>query len=326
MIPPAVQRKFESACSDAGGLWDIKLRRLIALFEWFTWEGLADPHFVQELAAEDTYRERLSEMLVAYKLMRSGYELKSDSAGPDFWAYKGEQGFWVEVVTPRPTRIDPDYLAQTGATDEGMLEFPADQVLRRWTQAIDKKVAALLGPREGSPDGKRPGYLHKGIVKATQPYVIAVNGRNLRGKAGIGFNGSSGNPCAVEALFAVGPLHIRFDPIGNGFMRPSLGRSQRASIESPNGSPIPLTTFLDETYAQVSAVWALDIDEDEVLLDPAWPNLERNYFASAGVFNPLAVNPLAVGAFPTFEDWTCNISGDSYQLTHHNRIPFRPSR
>lgn len=320
-IPPAVRSKFERVCGNATPLWDIKLRRLCMAYEWFTGAGLADNHFGQQIADDETYMERLSELLVAFKLMRAGYRLKSSSSGPDLWASKGDHRFWVEIVTPRPTRIDSDYLAQVGSTEDGQLIVPTDQILRRWTQAIDSKAQALLGTR----DGKGLGYLRKGKVQRNEPYVIAVNGRNLRGKAGIGFNGCSMNPCAVEALFAVGPLHFRFDPMGNGYVHPSFGRSQRASIESYNASPIPLTTFLDDDFVQISAVWALDIDEDEVLFDPAWPNLERNYFASAGVFNPLAVNSLSVGVFPTFEDWTCRITGESYQLTHHNRIPFRPT-
>lgn len=320
MVPEGVLARFSAACVN-GPHADLRMRRLCAAYEWFVYEGLADPQFAQCLAAEETYRERLSELLVAYKLMRFGYELRSAPVGPDLWAQKGDIGFWVEIVSPRPNNIDRAYLAQVGSDVDGMLEVPADQVLRRWTQAIESKAGALIGGRRGGE-----GYIAKGIVGVDEAYVIAVNGRGLRGAAGIGFNGCSMNPCVVEAVFGVGPMRLEFEPLGGGCLRPGLRRVQRQCLDSLSGAPIPLVTFLDDSYSQVSAVWGLDIDEDEMLLDPAIRSVERNYFASACAFNPHARNPIPVGSLPTFEDWTCRVSDDAYQLTHHNRIPFRPDR
>jgi len=323
-IPIDVLNRFERACETTLPLWDIKFQRLCMLYEWFVGAGLADDHFDQHLVAAETYWQRLSEMLVAFKLMRAGCRLSSHSAGPDLWVQKGNCSFWIEVITPRPEGVDAVYLSQKGASPDGLLSVPMDQLLRRWTQAIDAKAGALMGTR----DGKNLGYLQKGYVHPNEPYVIAVNGRHLRGPAGIGFNGCSTSPCAVEVLFALGPLQIRFDRMGKSddhFRFSGIRRSRRPEIQSPNNSPISLTTFLDANFAPISAVWAMDIDETELLLDPPWPSIERNYFASAGVFNPLANNPLRVGDFPTFEDWTCEITGDAYQLMHYNRIPFRPS-
>lgn len=309
MIAAAVHRWFENVCDESLPLWDIKLRRLLAIYEWFTREGLADKNFDKELTNDASYRERLSELLIAYKLMRAGYRLTSDGAGPDLWASKGSNGFWVEIITPRPMSIDPAYIEQVGASADGMLNVPSDQILRRWTAAIDAKAQKLRR------------YLDKGYVQSDQPFVIAVNGRSLRGDSNIGFNGVSMNPCAVEVLFGLGSLGLK--SIAKGKITDvRIGRSHRSSVDSINRASIPMTTFLDDANAQISGVWAMDIDENEVLLDPLWPGLKRGYFSCAGIFNPFAANPLAPGDLPTFEDWTCQVTEDSYQLTHHNRIPF----
>ena len=328
LIPTDVRRKFEEACTGTDPLWDIRLRRLISTFTWYTQAGLADKQFAQQLVADDTYLQRLSEMLVAYKLARAGYKLSSKAAGPDLWASKAGRGFWVEVITPRPEQVDASFLNQHEAGPDGFVKVPSDQILRRWTSAISEKARKLLGTDNQISGTRSPGYLEKKLVKANEPFVIAINARNLRSKAGEGvFSGRSLNPCAVEALFAVGPLELRFGPLdGSSPARLSVGRSQRAVLKSATGADIQMTTFLDEAYAPISAVWALDIDESEMILNPPWPGIERNYFASAAMFNPHAINPLAPRDLPTFEDWTCKIEGDSYHLNHHDRIPFRPGR
>jgi hypothetical protein len=83
------------------------------------------------------------------------------------------------------------------------MEFPHEPLLLRWTAAIKEKAEKLLGNAAGAK-----GYLDKGIVATDDTYVIAVNGRLLRGPHFATINGISQFPFAVEAAFAVGPIAV----------------------------------------------------------------------------------------------------------------------
>jgi type I restriction enzyme S subunit len=60
---------------------------------------------------------------------------------------------------------------------EKAVSFPHEQMLLRWTSAIKEKWEKLIG----SQDGTFKGWVEKGIVVPEDAYVIAVNGRQLRG-------------------------------------------------------------------------------------------------------------------------------------------------
>jgi type I restriction enzyme S subunit len=157
----------------------------------------------------------------------------------------------------------------------------------------------------GKPDGF-PGYLKNGVVGHDDIYVIAVNGRLLRGFGGTfgELNGISQFPFAVEATFAIGPLHIRIDR--NTLVSGQPKHQERYLMEKPIGQPVPADTFLTAEYSNISAIWATDICE---------LSLRGSAPASAVVHNPRARNPLPLGFLPAQNEYVARqIDDNSYQL------------
>jgi len=325
-LPDAIAMRFEQACA-ASPLAGTKLQRLTAAYHWFMDCRLGDRNFETELSSADNcvYMEKLSEMLVAYLLMRAGFTVvqgvtQSVQNGclarlgaPDFWVTKGDVRAWVEVVTPRPAFVGSFYLEQIQHDDSGMLPVPWNRILLRWTSAIKEK-------RE-----KLDRYHLKGVVRPGDIYIVAVNGRNLRGASPIGFTGESGKPFVVEATIGAGPPFIGFVPLDNGRLWPELKWSVRREARSVSGSSVPLVPFLDPAHADLSAVWGMDVDEDELLLNPPVGSAERGYFASAVVLNHLANAPMPAGLLPAFEDWMYSVGEEAPALIGSSRIPFRPT-
>lgn len=180
-------------------------------------------------------------------------------------------------------------------------------MLLRWTAAIKEKSEKLLGGPRGS------GYLAKGIVGPRDSYVIAVNGRRLRG-AFASLHGISQFPFAVEAAFAVGPLQLHIDPQTLKTVRTDY--QHRPHVRKPSGADVPAYTFLDERFADVSAIWATDFDDCSII---------GNQKALAIVHNPLAKNPLPVHLLPAWSEYVATaLDGDEYQLDRqHGRLMLR---
>lgn len=121
-------------------------------------------------------------------------------------------------------------------------------------------------------------------------YVIAVNGRRLRGREGSfqQLEGISPFPFAVEATLAVGPLQVRLDRETLEVV--SAAHMTRYEIPKPTGAIVTADTFLDPANAHVSAVWAVDVDE-RLALDEEGP--------MAVVHNPLQSSPISRAATGT---------------------------
>jgi type I restriction enzyme S subunit len=274
--------------------------RLIAVTEEYIENGRGDANAEQRLCSPDDniYWQQLSEVLLGHQLAIAGVPFTHPAAGPDFRIEVGARRVWVEVITPTPANIPAEWLAPAG---NGVRDFPHEEILLRWTAAIKQKAEVLLGNPRGAN-----GYLANGIVGPDDCYVIAVNGRLLRGFDG-GFaelNGVSQFPFAVEATFAVGPLQIRIDR--NTLQSSAPQHQQRYLIHKPRGAPVPADTFIDPQFAPISAIWATDIDELSLL--ERIPQMVTAH-------NPLATNPLPRDLLPAQDEYVARlIDADTYQL------------
>lgn len=270
-------------------------------------EGLADKEFSKQLAtgAPAVYLQRVAELLLAEALWSDGFTLSSSDRGPDFLAEKQGEKVWIELITPEPKGIPEDYL--TFSEGEAWA-LPHQEILLRWTSAIDEKTRKLLGGR----DGKRKGYLADGIVKEGERYVIAVNDAMLvRWPDQI--TGISQFPFPVEALMAVGPYQMRFDA-ANPERMVSAGHQQRTTVINANNSPVPATGFFKSEHAPISAVMGITLREEVVLGRP-----HRNVL----VYNPLAKNPLPEKLITSQEHWVCDVFPDRYTIHRLDDEPIR---
>jgi type I restriction enzyme S subunit len=257
--------------------------------------GLGDPNLSVELCSGDEarYWQRLSEILLGNEILALGLPLRASRNGPDFLLELDGLRVWIEVICPQATGIPEDWLFGDAVA------VPHEAQLLRWTSAIKEKGEKLLGNAAGAK-----GYLEKGVVGPLDAYVIAINGRLLRGRHFATITGISQFPCAVEAAFAVGPITIVIN-LETGKQAGS-GYQHRPVIRKPNGAQVPAYTFLDPAFSAVSAIWATDIDESWVI---------GNMKPMAVVHNPGARNPIPTGLLPAQDEYVATANGpDDYLL------------
>ncbi len=292
MLESAFARRYpleaHRACRERG----------LALCRQHLANGLADDQAETRLCAPDDapYWQQLSEILAADQLTKAGLSLSHAGAGPDFCIDDNGRRIWVEMICPEPTGIPQDWLHQQPGTGK-IYSVPHEAMLLRWTAAIKEKAEKLIG------SAKNPeGYLAKAMVGASDIYVIAINGRLLRDNFPH-LEGVSQFPFAVEATFCVGPYTINIsretlETVGSG-------HQHRPLIPKPNGSNVPADTFLDPRFAPISAIWALDIDEN-LLFDRPCP--------MAVVHNPGAINPLPQALLPAHCEYVATSESEHYRL------------
>lgn len=266
----------------------------------FVDRGLADPKFVSELASGSNQKfwACVSEALVADRLRDKNFGARETRGeGPDFLVMAGSRRVWIEVVCPEPVHVSPNWLnPQSG----GVVNFPHEEILLRWTSAIKAKAEALIG----SADGKQEGYLNSGVVAPDDAYVIAVNGCQLRSGPFPALVGISQFPFAAEAVFPIGPYQLRID-------RETLkvverGHQHRPYVLNKNGAKVPAYTFLDPRFNPVSAIWAVDLNGGSAI---------GNREPTAVVHNPNATNPVPLGFLPADDEYVAVAEGDELVLS-----------
>jgi len=255
--------------------------------------GLADPNFEGNLCcgSDARYWQRLSEALLAHEILDVDLDLRPSRDGPDMLIKHKERKVWIEVICPEPTDVPAEWLDSQANT---VVNFPHEAILLRWTAAIKEKAEKLLG----NPQKNHVGHIQRGVVSPHDPYVIAVNGRRLRGVFP-SLYGISQFPFAVEAVFAVGPYQISIDR--NTLNSTEAGHQHRPVISNRSGSPVPAYTFLDPTFRPISAIWAVDIDECSIV---------GNAKPMAVIHNPIAANPIQEGVLPAYWEYVATKCGD----------------
>lgn len=275
--------------------------RLSAIFDWFQSTGLCEHKFETEIrkGSYAAYAQDMSEMLVAHRLHQDGYTLRrSPSAGgPDFIATKDGTSIQLEVVTPQAL---PEVAAYISRPRIGAFSVPLSGFLLCWTKGIAQKAGQLLG------NGDIKGWTEKGLVDVHLPFVVVVNGCLFKADLSEGFRQPAGSlPWAAVGLYAVSDLTIYIDrstlkSTGSGF-------DYRQKLERGGKGAVPLDTFLDPQYRPISAVWALALDDFDLLHD-APEVLPRRDYESAVLHNPTADVPLAYKAISAFEEWVLHAS------------------
>lgn len=284
------------------------LTSLSELFDRFHDLGLADPHFSQILARgnDNEHQQRMAEMLLAKHLWDHGFTLTSSREGPDFRASKENFSAWIELVTPEPVGIAPGWLAPQ---QTGVWSYPHREISLRYTSALKEKHEKLVGRK-----GYRPGYLKNGIVGPADPYVIAINQHLLQGNFRT-LDGISQIPTACEVLYGVGPQQIHVHSATGQVER--LDHSHRpglSKVRADGGTAIvPAEGFLNHDYAPVSAVFALDLQEEALVTLTL--GTQKKCHLTAVVHNIGALNPLPHHFLPSQEHWTASTTSSAIELS-----------
>ncbi len=270
--------------------------------------GLADATFESNLCSGDNsrYWQRLSEAFFTHELLELGLDLRPSHHGPDILLQHDDRHIWIEIICPKAEKVPDEWLQQRPGV---AVSLPHEAILLRWTSAIKEKAEKLIGKSEKEGDSAKGGYIEKGIVGVADPYVIAINGRLLRGECFGSILGISQFPYAVEAVFPVGPYQVKLDPhtlqaVGEGYQ-------YRPTIQNHNGSQVPAYIFLNPDFRQISAIWAADMDGTAVI---------GNSSPMAVIHNPNAANPIPLGLLPADWEYVASKNADEYVI---ERLPGR---
>ncbi|MGA3303553.1 MAG: hypothetical protein ABSC72_09735 [Methylovirgula sp.] len=210
--------------------------------------GLAPPNLRQEVSSgERGLRAHIWEAMLYRHFFERGFEFRRNNVvragqrGPDFGIIRNGATIWIEAIVPAPEGIPTEYLKTPKVGEVILKTMPHQEILLRWTAALKEK-------RE-----KFQWYVENGIVLASEPTVIAINGCRLREFA-IDDHGISQMPFAVEATFPVGPMAV---PISlDGHPDGKATRIPRHSIQNANGAEVRTDSFLNPLYENISAVIA----------------------------------------------------------------------
>jgi type I restriction enzyme S subunit len=250
---------------------------LVELWTTFKELGLPNDDFFAEFTSGKpaSLMQRIWEMMLARHLHQLGYIVSCPGRGPDFRLVLNGTTVWVEAIAPEPTGLPLDWLEDPKPGEFRVKTYPHEQILLRWTSALDTKWNKLLE------------YRAKGIVAPNDAYVIAINGCQL-GWVPFGRRISQ-KPLGVEVAFPIGPIAFRVDPRTGQFGDAYI--SERFAVANKNGTPIPTTPFVDPKYACVSAIMG------SVASRPDRKSLELHV-----VHNPLADARLPLGSLGAIDD------------------------
>jgi len=257
----------------------------LAISLWKLYEPYADDHFLDQIKRD--FDARFWEMDLTCCLLGFGFEVHSDKHGPDIKITNLESPLWIEAIAPNSGKEGlPDSVAEL--TLGIASSVPDEQIILRFTSAINEKHSKYLQ------------YLADNIVKEGEPYVIAINGGQVR-QSRQDFD----PPRIVRAVFPIGNEYIQFDrktmkPIGSGF-------HYKEAVTKANGTDIPIDIFLNPEFSGISAVIYSNSDccnrPDAAGLD---------YVV---VHNPMAKNPIKPGTFPIGTEYIPRQINDAeYQL------------
>lgn len=267
-------------------------QELIRVCNDFVNSGFADTNFISRLTSghDPRFWACLSEAILADRLSNKTFPGRAAiGEGPDFLVLDGDRKVWIEVICPEPRGVPANW----STFNDGVTTFPHESILLRWTAAIKEKSEKLIG----NADGTRDGYLQSGIVEPNDAYVIAVNGCQLRNGPFPALSGISQFPFAAEAVFPIGPYQLMIN-------RDTLevvdrGHQHRPYIINRNGAHVPAYPFLDPRFNPISAIWAVDVNGENVI---------GNSEPMVVIHNPNAINSISIGFLPADNEYVATPS------------------
>jgi hypothetical protein len=227
---------------------------------WSFFAPYADRSFRADIAR--CFPTKFWEMYLAFGLAKQGAKLepilsgrqaRGSRNGPDLRLSGLTHSVWVEATVAFDGTGDNRVPKECIGTEQ---DIPSDQLILRYLNRIDAKFKQLCG------------HLRRGIVKDTDPYIIAINSRSL--------SFARYEPDLqriVQALFPFGNLVATLHRTMEGWVG-SVDYSYRDEIKTKLGEPVPTNVFLDQKYEGISAVlfgpsdvWNLPPNEAQIGLD-----------------------------------------------------------
>lgn len=266
---------------------------------WARYEPYADQHFRVE--AKRDFHARFWEMYLTCTVLEwaqnNGCKISSGERGPDVLVTRGDERCWVEAVTVTDGELGhPDSVPRP--PEEGAERIPEDKTILRYTAAIQQKYKKWVE------------YRSSGLVQEGDRFVPALNTASLVRPAWL--RGANDCPAFLKALYPIGQYTITLDRDTGEVIR--SGNEPRFEIAKANGTTIPTTGFMDESWCEISAV----------LVSGANPSYTGPLGFDFGLaLNPHARNSLNEGAIPAAQIWYAEMTDDGAWLK--SRQPDAPS-
>lgn len=237
-----------------------KIDRVVAEYDFFCKNGLnTDSNFEAELCRDDNnqFDRRGWEITLGNHLLRQGFEVTSHDKGPDFRVVlPNGKVVWVEATAPDAGSgdnaiIQPKWHEYDEPREAVSLDN--DAILARWTQGFNDK-------------NRKYEKVYHECISDGEGFVIAINGL-LLGAHGLGFDGRSGLPAAIDAVYGTSRIMVTFQSDGSTYRH--LDHSM--TVDKKKGEPIPIVPFLYDNHNHVSGVIATyrhlgDIDDTPMVL------------------------------------------------------------
>lgn len=240
---------------------------------WVSFKPFADSGFHTEFRRH--FIQRCWELEIGTTLLDCGYVLEAVSdKGPDICVTSVDpegHRVWIEAIAVTPG--NPDSPDRVPEPSRGVQSVPTDEMILRFTSGVLEKHR------------KYKKYLNEGVVKPSEPLIIAVNTGSLR------------HPhlnLPQSALFGVGwpTISVPINNSGGPSGPVEHGWSLRESVQKRNGAEVSTRIFLDPAFSQVSAVIFSHQDIFNCPRDPARTGAHWEIF-----YNPLADNQLPPDTF-----------------------------
>jgi hypothetical protein len=248
------------------------------ILRMFAASGCADKNFCKEIGSADDgqFWSRVWEAILYKRFHDLDWKISGVGVGPDFRLMATNCKALVEATVPAPDGLPEEWLSM----HDGVYSMPHEEMVLRWTSSLSTKSKKHLVDIE------------KGVVSASEPFVIAINSCRLSSFGRPDEFGISQWPFAVEAVFPIGPLaipvHRETGEFGEKY------QSLRFSINKREGVDISTGNFLDPEYAHVSALLGCASCFVDERVAVRYCRLPPMFI----VHNPLATNPLPRGWLP----------------------------
>jgi hypothetical protein len=198
-----------------------------------------DDGFVNEIKKPGKFMDRVWELALCSILLHKGYKLekwkKTRKPRPDFCILLGDKKIWVEAICPALGEIDgvePPPDLKPGVIFSRTVSI-ADDVRPRALRVSSALTTKLK---------KRDKYIKGGLMKETEPYIVAVNTNRV----------SYVNSSAIEELTLYGmglhQINIRTNEASRQWV-PEIPKHP-----TPDASvSVPIAVFLRDEYKGISA-------------------------------------------------------------------------
>lgn len=278
------------ACRDSLNPYAIQLRSFMKSL-WLKYRPFADNNFKQHMLVD--LDARFWEMYLACTLLENSLPLLRRNEGPDICIKHDIGRIWVEAIAPTSgADTNPDRVPNMRpgiATD-----VPEEQIILRLRAAIREKY-----------ENKYHVYVKKGLVKPTDPYVIAVNSCRI-GPAIM----ETDTPRILMTVFPIGNRQITID--GRTGIVVADGHQIRYKIRRSGGAEVRTDIFLNPEYSNLSGVI---YSHTSVRAYPFDKKMGQDFIF---IHNHLATNKLWHGFLKVGREYIATENGEEYAINPTN--------